>query len=447
VIAGLAILGSLLADGLIFATLAELIAAAYDGSSPHAVGAWAFCIVALAGYGLPRLVEGFDIGPRKGYALTAGAGLALIYLLVRITVVGDVAIWDFSWIGDFMRDAQSTTEAGGHALTGAILLLGAWARTSLRSSEDIEMEMIPRSFALPFAFVTVFIVLGAVGDRSGEVGRAGAAFYTMAILSLAFSQLAMSGATFGEVKAGGTAGILLAGTAGIAVVGLVIIGLLTAVFGPVIGPVISKAVEVTLTIILTPFAWLLTRLFEALFAGASPFPELTETVARTSEDAGNPDNAERSAAGQAGLFLMRTLFLLLFFGLVTLLAAVFIRLRNRRTHRLADGRETAAAGNFREDLGSLFRSLLRRKPHVEPGFASTEATRLYLEVLAKAESAGHSRPDGETAREFAPELQETFANPVTDDITRAFEAARYGGREPDPRTLEDLRRRWQNEAN
>ena len=56
-------------------------------------------------------------------------------------------------------------------------------------------------------------------------------------------------------------------------------------------------------------------------------------------------------------------------------------------------------------------------------------------------------PNLETAREFAPELRITFASPVTDDITRAFEAARYAGREPDARAIEDLRRRWQHEAN
>ncbi len=94
----------------------------------------------------------------------------------------------------------------------------------------------------------------------------------------------------------------------------------------------------------------------------------------------------------------------------------------------------------------MFKSLFSRKRAPEPGHATTEATRLYLEVLHKAETAGHQRPAGQTAHEFAPELHETFATPVTDDITAAFEAARYAGREPDARAVEEMRQRWQREA-
>jgi hypothetical protein len=43
-------------------------------------------------------------------------------------------------------------------------------------------------------------------------------------------------------------------------------------------------------------------------------------------------------------------------------------------------------------------------------------------------------------------LNQTFATPVTDDITKAFEAARYAGREPDARTIEELRRRWHDKS-
>ncbi len=444
-IAAIAILASILADAVMFGTLAEVIAAGY-ANDPHAMGLWGFGLVALAGYGVPRILEGFDLDDRVATGITGGMGLLIIYALVRVHSAGDIALWDLSWISNFMEDAQGTAETGGHALMATILLIATWARTTLRAGDEIEMESIPRSFALPFALVTVFVVFGALTDRSGEVGRAGAAFYALAIVSLACSQLALSGATYGEVRAGGTAGIILAATGGVAVVGLLLVGLFTAVLGPIIGPIISNTVEWTLTIVLTPFAWLLTKLFEALFAGANPFPDVAEVTRRTSEEAGNPDSEERSTAGKAGLFLMRMLALLVFLSLAALFVTVFVRLRNRRATRVEDGHAVGVAGNFREDLGSMFRSLFRRAPARPEGHASTEATRLYLEVLARAESAGHTRPDGETASEFAPELKETFATPVTDDITRAFEAARYGGREPDERALAELRQRWTQET-
>jgi hypothetical protein len=446
-IAGLAILASLLADAFIFATIAELIAAGYAPSDPDAFGAWSFCIVAVAGYGLPRLVEGFELTSRKAYILTALGGLGLIYLLVRVQSAGDVAVWDFAWAGNFLTETSQTTEQGGHALTGSILLLATWARATLRSGDEIEMEAIPRSFAIPFAVVTTVVVVGAATDRSGEVGRAGAAFYVMAILSLVSAQLSLSGATFGELRAGSTAGILLAGTAAVATVGLSVIGIFTAFVGPIIGPIIGSAVEWTLTIILTPFAWLLEKFFAAMFGDANPFPQLGEGVSDLSREAANPDDADKPPASRTGVFILRTFALLVFLAVAGLLVSVFLRLRKRAAVRLDDDRQAAAVGDLRQDVGAFFRSLFRRGGHREPGYATTEATRLYLEVLERAERAGHSRPDGETAREFAPELRTTFASPVTDDITRAFEAARYAGREPDVRTIEDLRRRWQHEAN
>ena len=445
-IGALAILASLLADGLIFAALAEFVAAGYDAENPHAVGAWAFCVVVVAGYGLPRLLEGFEMDATKGSVIAGAVGLFLVYALVRITAQDSWALWDFTWVLDFLQSAQKTAQAGGHAITGAILLLGAWVRATLRSSDEVEMESIPRAVAIPFAVVTILVVVGATTDRSGEIARVGAAFYVLAILALAFSQLALSGATFGDVRAGGTAGILLGGTAAVAVVGLLIIGLVTTVLGPIVGPVISRTVEVVLTIVLTPFAWVLTWFFEMLFAGNNPFPNITENVVRTSEEAANPEEADQSTVSQAGAFLMRILALGIFLGVAFLLATIFVRLRRKGALRSADDRDTTVVGSLREDFGSMFRGLFSRRRGYEPGQATTEATRLYLEVLRKAETAGHTRPSGETAREFAPELQETFATPVTDDITRAFESARYGGREPDARTLEELRRRWNEEA-
>lgn len=445
-IGAIALIALLLADSMVFGTLAELFAAGGEGPELHAVGAWAFCLAGVAGYAVPRFIGTLDIPERRATAITGAAGVLLVYLLVRVTVAGDVAVWDFTWLTDFMGDAQTTAERGGRAIVGGLLLSLTWARATFRSSDEVELESVSRSVAIPFALVTGFVVFGAATDRSGEIGRAGAAFYVFAILALACSQLALSGATFGEVRAGGTAGLLLAGTAGAAVVVLLVVGLVTSVLGPIIGPVIGAAVEWTLTIILTPFAWVLTRLVEMLLQGNNPFPSLTEPVVNASRDAGEDGGGERSVAGKAGLFLMRTLALLLMIGAAALLATVFVRLRKRRRPRLADGREASAAGDFRSDIGAMLRSLFNRRSARPSGYATTEATRLYLEVLAKAEHEGHPRPDGETAREFAPALQATFAKPVTDDITRAFEAARYAGRPPDLRSIEELRRRWEQES-
>lgn len=437
--------GSLLvAEAMVVATFAEFLAASYSGTEHHAVAAWAFVLIGLGGFAVPRFIEGFDLSPRIAYALTGGTGLLLVYFLARVTVNGDVAVWDLGWIGDFLRDSQDTASRGGHAIVGALLLLITWVRSNIRAGDEVEMETIPRMVTIPFTIVTIIVVLGAASDRSGEVGRAGGAFYVAAILALACSQLALSGATFGEVRAGSTAGILLAATAAIAVVALLIIGVFVSVLGPTLGPIISATVEWTLTIILTPFAWVLTRFFEMVFRGANPFPDIQQAVVNRSQEAAKPDSSQ-STATRVSAFLMRTVALVALIGVAALAATFFARLRKRRAVRIEDGHATSAAGDLRSDLGSMFRSLFRRGSAREPGKATTEATRLYLEVLSRAETSGHARPAGETASEFAPVLNEAFANPVTDDITRAFETARYGGREPDERTLAELRRRWQQE--
>lgn len=441
-IARIATASLLLAEGLTVATLAEFLAATYSGPSPHAVAAWAFALTALAGFAVPRFVEGFELSATKSYLVTGAVGLVLVYVLVRITVAGDAAVWDLGWVRGFLTDSQKAAEEGGHAMLGAVLLLVVWARSNLRAADEIEMETMPRSVTLPFTVVTIVVVLGALGDRSGEVGRAGAAFYLFAVLALVCSQLSLSGATFGEVRAGGTVGILLAGAAAASIAALLIIALFVGILGPVLGPIISTSVRWTLTIILTPFAWVLTWFFELIFKGANPFPDIQQTIASRTQEAAHPDS-EKSTATKVSAFFMRTVALLVMVGAAALVATMFARMRNRQRAREDEGREVSAAGDLRSDLGAMFRSLFRRSPARAPGAATTEATRLYLEVLAKADASGHARDSGATAREFAPVLKDTFADPVTDDITRAFESARYAGREPDARTLAELRQRWE----
>lgn len=442
-IARFAVVSLLLAEAFVVATFAEFLAATYGSEMPHAVAAWAFGLMALAGYGLPTFLAGFEISERKALALVGVAGLLLAYLLVRVTVVGDVAVWDLAWIGDFLGDSQEAAQRGGHAMVGAVLLLVVWARANLRAADEIEMETLARSLTLPFAIVTIVVVLGAMGDRSGEVGRAGAAFYLFAVLALVCSQLSLSGATFDEMRAGSTAGILLAGAAAASLVVLLIIALVVGVLGPTLGPVIGAAVRWTLTIVLTPVAWVLTWFFELLFRGANPFPDIQEQVINRSQEAADPKGSE-STATRVSAFAMRVVALTLMVALAALIATVFARMRRRSRQRDLDGREVGTAGDLRSDLGAMFRSLFRRHTTLRAGESTTEATRLYLEVLERAEAGGHERGTGATAREFAPVLHEVFADPVTDDITRAFELARYAGREPDARTLADLRRRWKS---
>jgi hypothetical protein len=289
----------------------------------------------------------------------------------------------------------------------------------------------------------VIVILGTGSDRAGEIGRAAAGFFAVAVVALAASQLALSGTTIGEMRAGSITAVLLGGTALVAVVGFLVFGVVAGLIGPTVGPIVSSSVEWTLTIILTPFAWLLTQLFERLFSGSNPFADLADMTREQAGDAAEPDAAERSPLEKGGIYGLRILALLVMLAVAVGLMAVFVRMRRKFANsRTTDG-EGGSAGNLGGDFRNFLRSFIpgrRQETHLA---ANSEATRLYIEVLEQAEREGHPRDTGDTAREFAPVLEETYhAGPVVNDITSAFEDARYGGREPDARTVAALRDRW-----
>ena len=442
-IAVVAVIATLLAEGLMFAIVAELFAVGYTGEHAHAVGWWAFGLVVLAGYYLPRLVAGFDMPPRRAFSLTAFGGVFLIYLLLRIEVAGDVAVWNFAWIGDFIRDASETLERGGRGLFGGMLLLAAWARGSFRSDEELEMETVAKSLALPFLIVIVVVIFGAPTDRVGEIGRVAAGFFAVAVLALASSQLALSGTNIGELRSGGITAVLLGGTAAVALLGFVVFGVVAALVGPTVGPIVSSSIEWTLTILLTPLAWALSALFERLFSGENPFADLADNAQLQIDDTGNPNAGDPSVIERGSLYGMRILALLVMAAVAAVFVTVFVRLRRRYDQsKVADG-ASGSAGSATGDLRNFLRSFIPGRRHHAHVSGDSEATRLYIEVLERAAREGHPRADGDTAREFAPVLEETYhAGPVVDEITAAFEEARYAGREPDARTIAALRERW-----
>jgi hypothetical protein len=125
-------------------------------------------------------------------------------------------------------------------------------------------------------------------------------------------------------------------------------------------------------------------------------------------------------------------------GVVTLVT----RLRKRRSGQPLDGRTADTTGSFSDDIRGFLRSIFSRGPTLASASANSAAIRLYQEVLRTAEASGRVREAAMTSREFAPVLSAQFQTPVTDDITHAFEQARYAGREPNARELAELEARW-----
>ncbi|MEO6398746.1 MAG: DUF4129 domain-containing protein [Tepidiformaceae bacterium] len=443
-IARLSTAASLATDALAFYVLAEWMASGYSSSSQHAPGAWAFLLIAFCAFGIPRLATWYGISGTRGYVLTAGLALLLIYAVVRLEVARDLNVWDLSWMTDFVRDSHSAAETGGHALIAAVLFIATWIRVSYRASDEIEMENIPRSVGWGFVLVTGLVVFGAGTDRSGEIARGGALFYAVAVLALASSQLALSGVTIGDKRAGGVVTALLVGTAAVSLAALLVFGLLFGVLAPVLGPILGSIVQAVLTVLLTPVAWVLTKLFELILRDANPFANLADTLRTGAGDAKEPGQGEHSFLGQAAIYALRAFALLVILALAGAALALFMRFRRRPPPGDGADARMSIAGTAGDDVRAFFRSLFPRRGSKHSTFASTETTRLYLDVLAEAEEDGTVRAAGETPAEFAPTLADRYRDDVAREITKAFESARYAGRELDPRTLAELRERWRS---
>ena len=443
-IARLAVAASLATDALALYVLAEWMASGYSGAQQHAPGAWAFLFIALAAFGIPRIATWYGVSGSKGYLLTAGLALFFIYAVVRLEVARDLRVWDLTWISDFIRDAHGTAGTGGHAMIASILFIVTWIRVSYRAADEIEMEAIPRSVGWGFVIVTGLVVIGAGTDRSGEIARGGALFYAVAVLALACSQLALSGVTIGELRAGSVVSTLLAGTAIVSVVALLVFGLVFGVLAPVLGPIVGAVVQGVLTVLLTPIAWVLTKIFEAILRDADPFANLADLARTGAADARQPDQSSHSFLQQAAVYTLRAFALLVILAIAGGGLALFMRFRRRGNLAAEADARMSIAGSAGDDVRAFFRSLFPRRHSPGVPFASTETTRLYLDVLGQAAQDGAIREPGETPAEFAPTLANRYRDDVAIDITRAFESARYAGRELDARTLAELRQRWKS---
>jgi hypothetical protein len=211
--------------------------------------------------------------------------------------------------------------------------------------------------------------------------------------------------------------------------------------GPVIGPPAAKLLNAVLTITLTPFAWILEKIFHALLGNKNPFEGIQPQNLPLNGDEHKKTGDSGNGWFDAGVFLVRGLALAITLGLV--LGGVWLasRLRRRTTDREDTDAQASRVGGIGEDGMGLLRSLFHRGGR---GSKRDEGgiRRLYLDVVDRGGERSRPRIPGETPAEFAPVLVDAFQEPVTDDITRAFEQARYAGREPDAATLRELERRW-----
>lgn len=436
----LAIVGVIAAEALAIYVVAAWLSVTYaDGQ--HAVNGVTLVVITLAAFGLPRFLGNLDIDTRARWALAAFSTWFLLYGALRIEFAGDFALWDFGWVARFLESPSETTDHHGDVLVGALFLIGAWVFGLVRSEADIDLELVPKELGGWFAAVTLVAVLASTASAADDVGRAAGAFYAVGIVALALSQSARSGASIGALRTGGITAVLLGGTLAAVIVCILVFGVLWGPLAPPIGHVLSLLLRGTLLAIFTPLAWVLGQVFGLFIGDAATRPDVIAGLENVVSDASDPEDAELAGPARIAIYAVRALFLIVMVAIVAGIVALVMRLRKRS--RTVTG-VTATASSTGGGLAADARSLLGRlRPHGRTREVDgDDAVRLYVAVLDEAERRGHERSPGLTAEEFAPELSQAFQTPVTDEITSAFEQARYAGRQPDPSTVRELERRW-----
>lgn len=440
-IALLAVLAVVVAEALMVYTFAELFAGLYAESEREAVNGITFAAVALIGYGHIRFAAwyGFEGAARVAW-LTVVPFVAL-YGALRLEFAGDFALWNFNWAVDFIISGDRSVGSGGTAFIALLLMIPLWVREVLRAGDDTDLEVLPKRLGLPFAIVTIVLMIGAGTERGPEVARAGAAFYSVGLIALCSSQLALSGVNIGGLKAGEVTGVLLAGVFLAVAAAVVALSLIFGVLAPVVGPILADAITLTLTVTLFPIAWSFDKILSLLLPGGSG--SIGQLPDFASDDARPGNGGEQDDSGRIAFlkFVVRGFAVVVLLGVIAGVVSLVSRFR-RPLLVSEESVEKTTAGSLDEDMPGWFRSLFQGSPRGPRRRRRDGILALYDDVLTGSEAKGFTRHSSSTPREFAPVLGEAFEFEVTSDITAAFEAAYYGSREVDDGEIEELRVRW-----
>lgn len=448
-IAILAVVAAVVAEALAFYCGAEILANGYneEETGRFAPTAVTFAVVALAGFALPRLGGELALSPRTTRIVVGVIAYLVLYGAFRLEFAGDLKLWDWGWVLDFLTAAEDTARAGSPAIFGGSMLVFAFARAIWRGGEDVELEMLPRSLGLALVVVLLFVVFGAGSERAGIIGRGAAAFFTFAVIAMALSQSALSGVTLGRLRTGEVTGALLAGTVAATILGVVIFGVIVGLIGEEIGAVIYAVVTVVAYIVLTPIAWVLVWIFDLLIPEGAFLNQLIADGSlldgEPPEDEEPAEEEEQAAWQRLLLFALRLLGLAAVLLVVAGIIIAVIRIKRRGAELRDAEANRSSAGSLGADLAAGFRSLFNRRQTARPSQATEGIYRLYSEVLEDAELRGAERSASTTPEEYAPTLAEVYHTHLTDEITFAFEDVRYAGRDADPARVRDLQDRWE----
>ncbi len=415
---------------------------------------WAVGGTLVLGFVAARVLGGRELSTRGRVFW----GLAVTFIALQIIGRADLSesarIWDMSWLIDLGSPSSDVWRQAGalDELFAGLMLIPIWFRGVALGSDDLDERPFTRTVLAGFA-VLIFGFIFADNAGVETVVQVGAVVWSLvcvAGVALKNTSKPVSNSEGGGIQTGLTlAATLIAIVAGIAIALLLVVGIVAGVAGSgIVAPVVDALGFVLeyivrgLAYLFYPIFWILREVVELV---RTDEPQAIEIL---SEGIGRPpgelEEVEAEPNPTPGIVLARVFGGIGAVLLFLLLAWFFFRRFLRRRMDLDEERESVwSEADLVGDLFGGLRNLrdrFRRSVGVEKPDAPIAA--LYYEVLADADARGSPRPPARTPLQFADSLEREYDSPAPGEISRAFSAYRYGGREPDPGALRRLREAW-----
>jgi hypothetical protein len=451
-----AVVGSVILEGITAFAALGLVTATLTGGRFQGPGILTTVAVALASYGISRAMQHLDLNEVYVRRWAVGISAVLLYILMRAEFAGDLALWNFSWLGDLLGGMGTAIARRPDIFIGVFALLIMWVRGIVIGQSTLHFE----SFLFPFS---VALVVTALAAAFAEDVGARESLQQIPILSAGLGLTVLALAHMSRVEAGPSQGFgrswgpILLGTLAL-LIGLTIafalldFGLVRAILAPVVAGIIwvLNGIFLILTlVIIYPIYWLLRMIILALgfFISSERLQQLAQML-----DERDANQRELQTPQLPGAFLiLERLVVLSVVALVVGVALYWLFRRYSQSRRKTDGERESVfdRGSIGEDMNAMLNALLGRfrrdrSTRKDIGGELAPIRRLYLEVLDKAEDDGLSRRAAATPREFATPLVSHFRNDAPAEISEAFAAARYGRQYPSRAAVRTLSAAWRS---
>ena len=407
--------------------------------------------LAFAAFGLMRLLANTDL------PASARAAAGLLVSMVVVTAGVQVAIADGApWEGgllagltggsglveqigaaEFVADPDVDSVRGVSNTVTVVGLTLLWLRFLLAGRSAVTFDRVLRSFGIGFG-VAVLVALFARALDADVASWLVLPYFVLATLALATAHAARVPEDALAVRRDAPWAVSVLGTVVLLFAISLLFGLLTLfdaqrAFHPA-GQVMGTVLAWSLTIVLTPIAWLAEQLLN-LIVGEVPARDVGVAIGdvATDRDGSDAQGRVRFPGWVRGIAVAALLFLLYRIGLM-----LFRRRRTRTEEAYPEARHVGASGG----LGGLLRGLMPgprgRRREARDWLSANRAYRLFGRMQLDSHARGLDRAAAQTAIEFGAEASRRLDAPPFPDIASTFDRLRYGRHEPPDEALARL---------